>query len=39
MKYEKPNMEVIVLETEDVIRTSGQITEGFGDGNDKWTEK
>lgn len=39
MMYEKPKMEIILLETEDVIRTSmtdGGVDDGSGEGN--WGE-
>ena len=34
MQYDKPILECIVLETEDVIRTSSLDGEGSGDHND-----
>ena len=43
-KYETPNMELIVIKTADVIRTSGEVgggsklgsTTGWGDDNGNW---
>ena len=38
MGYEKPFMDVIQIETEDIVCTSGLTGEGKGDNNDGWTE-
>lgn len=38
MKYEKPNMEVMELKIEDIVRTSGLGNGGAGDPeSDNWT--
>ena len=37
MKYEKPTMDVVELEANDIVCASGLKGEGSGDGGSSWT--